>query len=255
MSKKEIIYKSENIDKAVELYQKGYTYKKIGECLKRSPSVMLLWIHQKNVKIRNKYIEVNLSPSKEFWYIVGVLEGDGSINSNKNGIILRVKDKEFAEEFDRCCKAIGMSSKLVFENSQKGWRVLSYSKILINRYKEISENDILNLPAEYRIAFLRGFFDSEGCYYTNPKNGIKSCKMTNTNIIYVNLIRKLLFSLGFCSTIQTFHNLYYKYGTCYNIELNGGKKKIKDFLLTIQPSISRKQWIEPINLNEVGLLE
>ena len=254
MSKSEIIYKSENIDKAVELYKKGYTYKKIGKYLKRSPSTMLLWIHQKNVKIRDKYIKVNLSPSKELCYIVGVLKGDGSINSNKNGIILRVKDEEFAKEFHRCCKTVGMSSKLVFENSQKGWRVLSYSKILINRYKEISENDILNLPDELKIAFLRGFFDSEGCYYTNSKNGIKSCKITNTNITYVNLIRELLFSLGFCSTIQTRHYSNH-YRTCYNIELNGGKKKIKDFLLTIQPSIPRKQWIEPINLNEVKLLE
>jgi len=76
----------------------------------------------------NKTKRVNLSPSPELAYIIGVYLGDASIN-NRNyqyRIRLKVVDRDFAESFGRALKSIGANPRRGFEHNRNrtdGWWV------------------------------------------------------------------------------------------------------------------------------------
>ena len=75
----------------------------------------------KIIAIKNRSlskVRIDLRPSKELWYVIGVLFGDGSAYSYrhhqcKNAKFYRIeldtKDREFADEFVKCCKLIRLN--------------------------------------------------------------------------------------------------------------------------------------------------
>lgn len=208
----------------------------------------------KVVKLRDRSlgkIRVRLQNSKELWYLIGVLFGDGSAYSyphhqSKNArvyvIELSCKDREFTDEFSRCCRAIGLNPHRSIKSAKTfkqgfAWKARAYSKTFNQWYDKITYNQILNLPREFKIEFLRGIFDSEGCFY-KPQN---AAKITNTKIRFINLIKELLALLDFKVSIY-----YHTGGFCsaYDISLLGGKEKIREFLELINPTIERKKWRE-----------
>jgi intein-encoded DNA endonuclease-like protein len=191
-------------------------------------------------------VKVNLSPSKSLWYIIGVLFGDGYVytykhhqckNSTFNRLELNVKDRDFANKFMRCCKDIGLHPFLTTKKSvttRQGflWKVYANSKTFVDWFRKMKSEDILNLPDELKVPFISGFFDSEGNVYKG------NAKMTNTDLEKIALIRSLLTSIGYKTSLY-----YSEGGFCshYDIWMLGGKEKVREFLLTIQPSILRKQ--------------
>lgn len=185
----------------------------------------------------------NLKFSDEFWYVIGVLFGDGCAYSYKiykkyhhYVIQLNCKDKEFADEFFRCCKSIGLNPHPQIKKSESCkqgfyYRVSCYSKFFYDWYLELRKNyknSLSNLSDEFKTAFIRGFFDSEGCF-TN----FKDCHFSNTKMEIINFIKGLLLSLGFNSSIYNSNG-----GFCnnYHLQLLGGRTKIKEFLTLVQPT-------------------
>ncbi|MEM2280338.1 MAG: LAGLIDADG family homing endonuclease [Nitrososphaerota archaeon] len=119
-----------------------------------------------------------LKPSKELAYIIGVVAGDGYVRRrqrprksyHKVFIGLKVKDREFAEEFARCLGTVlgreppkpanprSSGGRFVVELRCQALYQLLRKPLDMEKLKAFIEDDI-----ECKSAFLRGFFDSEGC--------------------------------------------------------------------------------------------
>lgn len=197
-----------------------------------------------------RFLRPTLAPSRELWYIVGVVFGDGSVYIKKDSpphfrVELGVTDKEFAKEFFKCLRKIGLNPFLRKNKSKSCkqgfvWNVYANSKIFYKWFKKNEENLkklILKVSLKFKISFLRGVFDSDGnLYYTKNKKQI-GIRIYSTKIKFVNFIRKLMLKMGFKTSLY-----YEKKGFCskYVIWLLGGNSEVEKFLNLIQPTISRK---------------
>lgn len=146
--------------------------------------------HEKIGIINTKQIKKTAYlPSKELAYLIGILNGDGSLNINKGKNYcykLSVKDKDFAINFKNiikewcgldCClykrKDKYHKQKFYYEtmlNSKEAIPILSKYYIHRNKNKALEEiKNFINLKNEYQIQFIEGFFDSEGSINKNGR--------------------------------------------------------------------------------------
>ncbi len=147
---------------------------------------------------------INLEPSVELAYIIGVVLGDGTATHDGNYgkvIALRAKDEEFVREFARCLtKALGRENpvKVWFWKTQKLFVAKEYSVALYRLlHKPVDLGRLrpfIEHCEECMAAFLRGFADSEGSV---DKGLIYIC---NTNKELLNVVRGLLKRLGIEAT-------------------------------------------------------
>lgn len=163
--------------------------------------------HSKIGDINTKQIKKSaFLPSKELAYLIGILNGDGSLNIKKGKNYcykLSVKDKDFAINFKNtikkwcsleCCfykrKDTYHKQGFYYEvmlNSKKVIPILSKFYISKNKKRALKEiKYFINLKKEYKIEFLKGFFDSEGSIYKNKR------------ILFFNKNKNLL---NFCSEL------------------------------------------------------
>ncbi|MDW7986946.1 MAG: LAGLIDADG family homing endonuclease [Nitrososphaerota archaeon] len=144
-----------------------------------------------------------LKPSRELAYVVGVVMGDGSVvmRSKKRGgynavyIELRVKDMEFAEEFSRCLGLVlgRPPPKPKYVERKRRYRVSVGDKTLFELLHGKSLEKIRPFVEhcdECRSAFLRGFFDSEGCISENGQ-----LTAYNSNLELLRYVTRLLADL------------------------------------------------------------
>jgi intein-encoded DNA endonuclease-like protein len=201
------------IEFAKELRNQGLSYSKIVEELESkgirvSRATVMRWCKGSHNPF-NRMNLVELSPSPELSYIVGVFFGDGSIYLDNAGggykykVRLKVVDKEFAEEFKRCLESIGLKPSLRFERNKTRtdrWCVEAYSKSLYTFLKQPKEK-LFEIAREYPREFLRGFFDSEGSVGWDRKRKKLSVKACNYDLELLQFVQELLASLGIHSKI------------------------------------------------------
>jgi intein-encoded DNA endonuclease-like protein len=139
----------------------------------------------------------DLRPSASLAYLVGALLGDGRIRSlsRTTQVQLRVKDKEFAQEAQRCFfNVLGEVMSLRWIENRL-WDVGVCSKRLgefLMQPLEFLEEELIRYYPE---DFLRGFFDAEG-YIRYRDNRHRTLAFYNTNPNLIDLIDRLLDSLG-----------------------------------------------------------
>ena len=184
----------------------------------------------------------NLNPSDSLAYFLGAFLGDGAIDSKNYRIDLSVKSKEFAFAFMQSLKEIGAHPWVYYRRDDYRYSVRVKSKVLCNWLLSLSLSDIKNMllgDTSLIISFIRGFYDAEGSFNRSSKVVF----FWNSNQEILILIRDLLDSLGFKSTIHL-HNRKNGFSErqMYYLYLRGGKKITKKFLELINPSISSKNW-------------
>ncbi|NJE26330.1 DNA endonuclease [Thermococcus sp. MV5] len=153
----------------------------------------------------NKIKFVNLEPSPSLAYIIGVYFGDASINIHGNykyRVRLKVIDKEFAEAFARALKEIGANPRIYEESDGRRKRFVTEATskgvyYLLNKPKEI----LFEIARTHPTEFLKGFFDSEGTFNFNSKQGYGYLSASNYDIEVLEFCRGLLKSLGIESRI------------------------------------------------------
>jgi len=159
--------------------------------------------------------------------VIGVVAGDGyatQLTNKYNGyneviIGVKVKDREFAEEFARCIGIVlgrkppkirlKNDGRFIAEAKSKTLYELLKKPINIDKIRQYIEHDIRCIGA-----FLRGFFDSEGSVYEN--GNIKVYISDKPLLEYVN---DLLNKLGLKTTGPKLNS---KAGTLIN-DLKKGK--------------------------------
>ena len=164
--------RKELYDLVISLRRKELTYSQIIERVLQQRGVRLRkshisdWVNGKHQPYGST-LEFEPIPSPELAYVVGVVKGDGSISVQKWSyrIRLRVIDKEFAEEFDRCVsKAVGSRRHIVKWVPKKLLWSVEASSVLLYRFLRQPFSRIKSVISHCRrcaSGFPRGFFDSE----------------------------------------------------------------------------------------------
>jgi hypothetical protein len=173
---------------------------------------------------------VNLSPSADLSYLLGVLAGDGWISANGGTyrVGLHCLSKDFAFKFYNTLGRLGFHpQKSQYFNYGYGqklmYRVKAESRVFVDWYHTLSPDQIRDIVKDYSNDYLRGFFDSEGSF------GNRSLYLSNTNLSLCKLVQSIAHITGF-----NFHLHQYPYsqgrpGIEYRLDLHGGKSEIERF--------------------------
>jgi intein-encoded DNA endonuclease-like protein len=204
-------------DEVNRLRRDGLTYKEIIDevwrryGVKISKSSVSEWLNGIHNPYNGRYIPSIefLEPCEELAYVVGVKIGDGyatrrrrTVKSyNRVRIGLKVKDREFAEEFGRCLvEVLGRRPiKPRYRNDVGKYVVEVYSQTLYELLKKPVELERLKKYIEHCercvAAFIRGFADSEGSV---SEEGY--IRIHNTDYRLLEYVKELLKRLGIEST-------------------------------------------------------
>ena len=191
-------------------------------------------------------IKVNLTPTEDLAYVIGVLKGDGSllVSTKKRtyGIQLNAKDEDFCKAFYQSLKAIGLRPHLSQPPSNNGlYRVTAYSKEFYEWYSKLTLEDLEKMLYNESLikAFLRGYFDSEGSVSFN-RYGNASVRLSSTDGELIKFVQRLLLKIGIRSTIyfEEEHNCFGR--TVRHYTLNISKSQAIAFREKVGTNIQRK---------------
>ena len=119
---------------------------------------------------------------------------------------LTVKDKQFAVEFAKALQSIGLHPQVRKIGKKKQyWKCEASSKQLVIWHKNRTFVDLRQMlnTKERKVAFLKGFYESEGSYYLDQRAKHFRLAISNTNKEITEMIQEIITSLGIHSKIQS----------------------------------------------------
>lgn len=198
-------------------------------------------------RLRNKNL------SKELGYVLGVINGDGSIRGDrKKQIVLTVKDRIFAETFKKVLdKWTGYDSHFSF-SKKIGYKVELGHWEASRFLQSFDLKRLSNIPEWVKCAFLRGLFDSDGSVYASNLDDLRRASRCvnfyNSDKNLIDIVSKLLNELNIKHKIYMRHRS--GFGSTkpqYTISIFG-RKNITKFLEKIGFTPGIKQ-VKGKNLN------
>jgi len=186
--------------------------------------------------------------SKELFYILGVIMGDGSVTMIKQRrgymyvISLGAIDKPFVDEVSDTLEKIGLHPYKHIEERKlprkRLYRVRAQSKAFFIWFKTIDYRWILDADMGYIYSFLKGMYESDGSLDIGKK-GIK-VRIRNVNATLLLTIKKMLERLKYHPTFFTMKKDCLKSGRLYYAVNLNRKNEVKNFLKEINPCIARR---------------
>ena len=192
-----------DVKRMSELYEQGFTSRKIARALGCSKTTVLRRLRKVGVRLRQNTRELpDLKPCRDLAYVLGVAFGDGK--KRDDGLHLWVRDRDFAEAFAEACERLGFKPKRYFKENEGTYEVCVYSTEFGHWLKSLSYEMVKRLLADEdsKKAFVRGYFDSDGCATVNPA---KPCRNAiafgdpNSSLLW--LVAKICFDLGIKTSI------------------------------------------------------
>lgn len=194
---------------------------------------------ERGKKINHNYFDIL---NNEKCYYLGFLAADGCVRPNRNEIKIGLSsiDREWLEE---------LREKLQSERTIKDYitsKGFAVSELLFSSLKiknELSKYSIVpnktelgvtmqNIPKQYKLAFIKGFFDGDGCFTINKNTKQCSVKFTSH-------------TKGILEEIQQFFNNGHIYSHENNYELDfstAPSLKIMNSFYTLDtPYLKRKK--------------
>jgi intein-encoded DNA endonuclease-like protein len=174
-------------------------------------------------------------------YLLGVLQGDGSVRSHTSLVSLSVRNREFVEAFADGLEKIGLRPHFrSYRHRGKDWySVQTRSVVFAKWYRGLSISDIAQMAILFPSEYVRGFYESEG--YDDGHRGQTLC---NSSPEKLELIRRCLLNLGFSTSLvkpYLFPNGKIKNKkTMYRVRIYGGRQQRLNFIEKIKPCIKMK---------------
>jgi len=196
--------------RVIQLRQQSYLYREIIEEIQDQFGVRLAketisgWVRGKSSPLNSGHL-FDPKPTPELAYVIGVETGDAFLNEKRNNyqyrIRLRAVDVEFVEAFNLAvARVLGCPPHKLWKGKHIRETEVEFGSYLL--YKFLSQpldelKPYIEHSAECVAAFLRGFFDSEGCIDTN-----RNLSASNSDLRLLNYVQHLLLTyLG----IETTH--------------------------------------------------
>jgi len=172
-----------------------------------SPTHFRRWAKSLNIKLKSPIKRPNLVPSADLMYVLGVLKGDGCVYKRGRAYLIELstKSKEFAKSFASALKKLNLTPSLrtrlikKYEN-YRVYTVTAISKIFVEWYKGLSLTQIREMIGENRglaVAFVRGFYEAEGSYIIDPRDGSHSISICNMDLSLLLFVKEMVSSLGY----------------------------------------------------------
>ncbi len=244
------MYSQEKYEHVSRLYKKRVSFTKISKITKIPYQTIYGWIRFKK-RPRGYFLKKGFEKlSVELAYIIGVVEGDGyaPLEKSKGAIGLEVSDKDFAKYFkENLQRWSGLRTSFKFNEKKKLFITRLYSIRAVqflyqfNFYKKIKK-----AKQNIKIAFVKGFFDSEGgvsgSNLDTPKKATRFIAAYNSNKKLIYFVKSLVEDIGI--NIQNIdlrnHSGFTNDKTKeYRLRI-GGRENLKKFKEKIGFSIKRK---------------
>jgi len=209
LSQKEIL---ELMGYVKSLRKQNFSYSQISKKIeverniKISKSTIIRWCKNSNNPF-NKTKFIDLSPSPELSYIIGVYFGDANIYYRKKTgsyyFRIKVVDKDFVDVVKNSLIKLGLNPTISYveeKTRSNRWHVEASSKSL---YKFLSQDkeELFKVAEKYPEDFLRGFFDSEGCVNWSEKHRRLFVSCSNYDLNVLKFCQELLDNLDIGSRI------------------------------------------------------
>ncbi len=190
---------------------------------------MYKWIGGRKPSLKSLAIKENLYDDKEFWYLVGVLHGDGYVSyHNSSGcLMIAVKDDKYAIILKNLIQKLFSYEPRIKKRDDCSY-VCVYTLGIVDifsRFKspgrwDVSE-EVLSGNNDIKASYIRGLFDTDGHVAFYPRNDeygrIDTGIFLNIDNTSASLnIQKLLKSLGILSRYYLIK--YKKDGKNYKID-------------------------------------
>jgi len=199
---------------------------------------------------RNKQYP-DLSPSPELAYILGVIDGDGCV-SGYDRIQLGTKDYEFAQEFRRALKVIGLRANVTkndywnkdLQRQYHGRQCYAHSVVFVRWYNGLTQEQKEKIARQYPWGYLKGFYESEGSYYIGP-NGDVNVRFSNLDYELLLMVQRLLTKLGYDSkNYETKFKSQFtgREVTEYSLHLLGSSEEKHEFIRKLNPCIKNRPY-------------
>jgi hypothetical protein len=239
----------------IKYYNEGWGIDRLSKKFNMNRATIWLYLKRWDVPVYKNEIDKN----EDFWYILGIMYGDGYSFIAKNGIAvigLETKDKEFAESFLKSLRNLGLAryGKNLYKFPKKtykqgyGWMAKIASKDFYELIKKTKLESIRNENDSNKIAFIRGLYESEG--YLSSKHLVV---IYNTNIKLIKLSEYILSEHGFAYAIHGYKLPSGK--IIYNVRLRGDVGERERFLKLVKPTLPRKSSFKDRGGNEYGYFQ
>lgn len=183
-------------------------YRQAAEYSGVSNSTVYNWLKKNGIPPFRKINEPNLSPSTDLLYVLGVVKGDGFTTVRKSHYVagLVTVSVKFVTSFGVALRNIGLPRFYSYTISyrskkQTAYRVVVSSKMFVEWYRNhrnLNDEDIKKMIGEDKelaAAFVRGFFESDGCFYL-IKGKYPAVEIGNANFQLLTIVRDLILLLG-----------------------------------------------------------
>ncbi len=166
-------------EEVLELRREGSTYRQIAAKIEKDFGIRLCkstisdWTGGKTSPIRAGHSFV-AKPAPELAYVIGVETGDGFLNvkvrTYQYRIRLRAVDREFVEAFSLAVsKVLGCPPHRLWKGEKARETEVEFGSDLLHKFLSQKLDDLkpfIEHDKACAAAFIRGFFDSEGCVNT-----------------------------------------------------------------------------------------
>lgn len=208
---------------------------------------------QSSIQEKKNKEKLNLSPSKNLAYVLGVCLGDGWVNKpsrQDNRIGLESTDKEFIVSFRNSLREVGLNPYGIGSRKRKDrsrtWFVNTSNKWFCQWFHKLSYKDLRKLLEKnhFKKEFVRGFYESEGTF---DRNGSRwRLRIYNTDSDLLSFVGELIKELGYETRITEEKTSYID--QIFDLRVTRGTNIVK-FLREINPCISRKS-LTSVNLSD-----
>lgn len=168
-------------------WKKGMSCSKIGALYNQTSSSIEHKLKSKNIKRRNgntKELPMIIR-NPEFYYLLGTLHGDGSIQ--KTSFRLQVNDKDFAKKTHDSFCSLGIRPTDIIRTSDNRWLIMFHGK----KFIDMLLNSNVPSNKNSKIEYLNGLFDSEASVIWD-KYRHKQISFVNTSDKVLKNIKKIL---------------------------------------------------------------
>lgn len=190
--------------------------------------------------------QVNLSPSGELSYVIGVYIGDGNVYFEEGAhyyVRLHCKDEAFASKFGSIVGSL-IEKNVKHKIGTDGYYIVrAHSKILSQFLKFGGTTEFEKIIKKYPLQFIAGFYESEG-HYGRGKHQ-RMITVANTDINYLKMFKNACSTIGFKASINGPY--YDKRGGRKPMLVShilGGNTEVARFLDTVNPVIKGVDYYE-----------
>jgi intein-encoded DNA endonuclease-like protein len=186
--------------RVLQLRQQSYLYREIIEEIQDQFGVRLAketisdWVRGVSSPLNSGHL-FDPKPTPELAYVIGVETGDAFLNEKRNNyqyrIRLRAVDVEFVEAFNQAVARVrGCSPHKLWKGKNIRETEVEFGSYLLHKFLSQPLDELkpyIEHSAESVAAFLRGFFDSEGCIDTR-----RNLSASNSDLRLLNYVQHLL---------------------------------------------------------------